>query len=260
MRPHPVELRTAILRTLASGASVSATAQAHGVARSQVRRYREQEARTGSIVPLTSGRRRAITDGDDRLLGQLAEHPTASVRAHCWYWQQRTGEAIGRGAMGRALQRHGYVQAPRPATRSTKPYTGRTSHPRPPRRDTMRRAYPTDLDDSEWALLEPLIPAAKTGGRPARDRREILDAISYVVRTGCAWRLLPHDFPPWQTVYHYYRLWRLDGTWEQIHDTLRQQVRQHQGRDAEPSGGIIDSQSVKTTEKGGSAATTAARR
>jgi transposase/transposase-like protein len=260
MRPHPVELRAAILRTLATGASVSATAHVHGVARSQVRRYREQEARTGSLVPLTAGRRRAITDGDDRLLAQLAEHPTASVRAHCWHWQQRTGEVIGRGAMGRALQRHGYVQQPKPVTPSSKPYPERASRPRPPRRDTMRRTYPTDLDDAEWARLEPLIPAAKTGGRPARDRREILDAISYVVRTGCAWRLLPHDFPPWQTVYHYYRLWRLDGTWERIHDTLREQVRQQQGREAEPSGGIIDSQSVKTTEKGGSAATTAARR
>lgn len=76
-----------------------------------------------------------------------------------------------------------------------------------------RHPYPTDLTDAEWAILRPLVPPPKSGGRPARKRREILDAIGYVVRTGCAWRCLPHDFPPWQTVYHYFRLWRLDGTW-----------------------------------------------
>lgn len=97
------------------------------------------------------------------------------------------------------------------------------------------RPYPTDLTDIEWQTLAPLIPAAKSGGRPARDRREIMDAVSYVLRAGCAWRLLPHDFPPWQTVYHYVRDWRLDSTWERIHDTLRDQVREQAGRSVAPS-------------------------
>jgi putative transposase len=115
-----------------------------------------------------------------------------------------------------------------------------------------RRPYSTDLSDQEWQILEPLVPRAKPGGRPRVHRtRELLDAIFYVVRGGCAWRLLPHDFPPWQTAYHYFRLWRLDGTWETLHTALRETLRLRAGRDKAPSAAIIDSQSARTTEKGG---------
>jgi putative transposase len=124
-----------------------------------------------------------------------------------------------------------------------------------------RRAYPTDLTDAQWAILEPSVPAPKPGGRPAKHpRREIVNAMLYVLRGGIAWRLLPHEFPPWQTVYDYFRLWRMDGTWERINATLRERVRVKAGRDPQPSGAILDSQSAKTTEKGGSGAMTAARR
>jgi transposase len=259
MRPHPLELREAILAMLATGASMRATARVFGVRHSVVRAYRDRYRQTGSVVPQPS-RRPLIPTGDERLRHQMSAHPTASVREHCWHWQQTTGQTIGKDAMAGALRRHGYVQAPRPVVRSPKPHTEQHPARLPPRRRAMRQYYSTDLTDAEWACLAPLIPASKTGGRPARDRREIIDAISYVVRTGCPWRLLPHDFPPWQTVYHYHRLWRIDGTWERIHDALRDQAREQQGRQAQPSAGILDSQSVKTTEKGGSAATTAARR
>ena len=124
-----------------------------------------------------------------------------------------------------------------------------------------RRRYPTDLTDAQWMLLEPLVPAAKPGGRPPKHpRRELVNAMLYVLRSGEAWRLLPHDLPPWQTVYHYFRRWRLDGTWERITAALRERVRVRAGRDAQPSGAILDSQSVRTTEKGGRAATTGPRR
>ena len=123
-----------------------------------------------------------------------------------------------------------------------------------------RAAYPSDLSDAEWGLIESLIPPPKHGGRPrTTDVREVLNALFYVLRSGCAWRMLPHDFPPWQTVYDYFRNWRKDGTWQRIHDALRREVRRQEDRDEEPSAGILDTQSVKTTEKGGHGDTTRGR-
>lgn len=115
-----------------------------------------------------------------------------------------------------------------------------------------RESYPTDLTDKQWKMVQPLIPPAKPGGRPRKtDVFEVMNAIFYVLRAGCAWRLLPHDFPPWQTVYTYFRRWKKDRTWKKIHDTLHEECRKQDGREVEPSAAIIDSQSVKTTEKGG---------
>jgi putative transposase len=126
-----------------------------------------------------------------------------------------------------------------------------------------RRRYPSDLTDAEWALLAPLLPAAQPGGRPRSvDLREIIDALSYWLRGGVAWRALPHDFPPCKTVSHYWRAWRLSGDWERIHTILRERLRVHAGRATTPSAGIVDRQSVKSTEKGGrptQPASTAAR-
>lgn len=116
----------------------------------------------------------------------------------------------------------------------------------------QRKAYKTDLSDREWAIVAPLVPQPKMNGRPATiPRREILNAIFYVTKSGGDWALLPHDLPHWKTVYHYFRYWHKTGTWESIHTALREAVRRAAGRDPQPSAAIIDSQSVKTANAGG---------
>jgi putative transposase len=111
-----------------------------------------------------------------------------------------------------------------------------------------RKSYPTDLSEPEWEQVKDLLPQKQTDPEKAR---EYLNAIVYLVHSGCSWRMLPHDFPPWPTVSTYFRKLIRDGTWERINDALRERVRQEMGREAEPSVVIVASQSVKTTEKGG---------
>ena len=115
-----------------------------------------------------------------------------------------------------------------------------------------RRAYATDLTDTQWALIAPLISEAEPGGRPRKSTsRELVNAILYFLRAGAAWRLLPHDVPPWQTVYDYLRRWQHEGVWDRVHHTLVMADRERAGREASPTAAILDSQSVRTADQKG---------
>ncbi len=116
----------------------------------------------------------------------------------------------------------------------------------------MKRTYPTDLSDEEWKHIEPSVPASKPRGRQRiHSPRQILNAVFYVLRSGCPWRLLPREYPPWKTVYHYFRQWRINGTFEKLNAVLRERLQSCLGRNPQPSAGIADSQSAKTTGVGG---------
>jgi transposase len=199
---------------------------------------------------------------------------TTAVEIHCAL-EAQLGHEVNKSTLYRLLARHGLQQLGAASTL----VQGQVNQPgsvdaglvqeRREQRASRRFVswgqapgrYPSDLSDQEWAMLEALIPPAKPGGRPRSvDMREVLNAVLYVDRTGCQWRALPHDFPPWSTVWTYFRTWRSDGTWQRIHQSLREQVRMKQGREATPSAAIIDSQSVKTSQKGGGAVMTEAKR
>ena len=110
--------------------------------------------------------------------------------------------------------------------------------------------YTSDLTEKEWKILSPFVSQGNIGRPRTHDIRQIINAIRYVMKSGCQWRLMPKDFPPWQTVYDYYLRWRKNGKWQEIHDTLLGQVREKSGKNASPTVGIIDSQSIKTVQKG----------
>lgn len=131
---------------------------------------------------------------------------------------------------------------------------------KPPAIKQERKTYPNDLSDAEWHLVEGLLPVTRPRGQQRiHSYRDIIDGVVYVLKGAIGWRAMPHDLPPWQTVYTYFRDWQIDGTWKRVHDALFEADRARAGRNPEPSGGVIDSQTARTTEKGGPGVTTGPR-
>lgn len=191
--------------------------------------------------------------GESQLLQVLEENPEASLRELGPLWKKRFGEGFkspSRSTVQGVLLKHGYryQKTEHCAVWTKEPDTRYEQKHRPP---CNRTSYPSDLTEKEWSLIQPLVERPGARGPKPKDTRCLVNAMIYVARTGCQWRYLPKDFPPWNTVAQTFYRWSKAGLFERIHDALREQNRAALKRESGPSMVILDSQSVKTTEKGG---------
>lgn len=244
-----------------AGESISVVAGRLGISPDTLDDWLRLRARTGSLAPRSS-RSGVMDEAQRKLLRSLVEeHPAARQVDLVEMLVQAGGARVDDTLISIELRKMGVkrVKVPPPRRVSPEAPSGKPGGYRTPAGARERRQYPSDLTDAQWELIAPFIPPPKPGGRPVEHtRRTIVDAILYVSRTGCQWRALPHDFPPWSTVYDLFSQWRDAGVWEQINTALRERCRTKAGRDPTPSAAVIDSQVAKTTEKGGSVATTEA--
>jgi len=225
----------------------------------------EQAADEGSEDAAQPRRgRKPILDDEDReiLRRRVTEEPATSTAELVALLAAERGKKVCATTVSKAVHSMGFRKlAPRkapslPAPQTPARYTG--AH----RREPSKGKYPSSLTDAEWAVIEPVLQEARDprGRKPRHEPRTMMDAVFYIVRTGCQWRALPKDFPPWSAVWSLFRRLRDSGSLERLHDGLFALWRKSAERSTEPTAGIIDSQTVKTTEKGGPAATTPGRR
>jgi transposase len=268
MRAYSIVERERAVALWEAGIALPEIAAQTGISTKSLRRYIELREKTGSLAPGTDRNKEGLAPETVAVLDRLRrEHPGATLRQLAEHLEEQTGIRVSQATVKYRLSKLGvtYVRSSRADKQRAKGVSGlgaeairaynevgvgASGYPI----SSSRRAYPSDLTDAQWAWIKPLIPACKPGGRHEEvPRRELVNAMLYLLRNGCTWRALPHDFPAWSTVYHYFRTWRRDGVWQRVEQTLREQLRCRAGRQPTPSAAALDSQSAATTEKGGRA-------
>lgn len=265
------EVVCAYLERKAMDPSVSyvSISQEYGVSPASLNRWLRAYRSDERLEPLRGrgGRRSKLSTDQKKLVAEYAlANPTLRIYELVAWVQEKFGISVGGPTVRRYLGEHGIAK--RRLQRTTNelvPDAEKTTrykprHRRSPVPKPHRRGYPSDISDEEWRVLEPLISGYSKHLPMKHSLREIVDALRYISRTGCAWRYLPHDFPPHPTVRRYFDFWSRDGTFLQVNEALQRLLRLEVSKEETPSLLIIDSQTVKTTEKGGSAATTGARK
>lgn len=245
---------------LAGEGTLKAVAARYGLTASNLSDAVRLERRRTGIKPKSQRRLGAREEAVVAAFLKSRKHATVlELRAHLL---AKTGTKISKSALTSTLHRMGlrHVKA-RPVRRKTRSAAPRRDGYQPRhRRPVQNNDYPSSLSDAEWSLIADMFEYQATGRPPVHPRRRMLDAILYVLRSACPWRMLPKDFPPWPAVYRVFRRWAENGLFEKMQERLRAHVREQLGRDVSPTAAVVDSQSVKTTEKGGPSATTRARR
>lgn len=252
--------------------TIAQVAKEHGLGEATLKRanwlYRGDDAGLPPAKP--TGRPLKVTDEEVLAAAEFARgNPSVTWADVVAYVEERFHRTVSASTLRRRLKMMGIRKVtvargageaePRDVTASADHrYTDK--HRRKAARGSSTRRYPSDMSDAEWAVLEPVLQASASAMPERHDARAILDALRYQARTGCQWRYLPNDFPPWRTVQNWFMRWSRDETFDRVVDALREQVRAAEGRERSPSLLILDSQSAKKTEKGGPAATTPGRR
>jgi putative transposase len=272
MPTYSVELRERVMAQWDAGIPAVEIARAFQITPKTVRRYLALRQSTGSLSPRHGTKSVKVSPETGAALERLRQaDPGATLQQLADRLAEETGVRVTPPTIGAQLRKMGAVYKRR--TRASKRAESDSSSPSSPRRyaptgpgpagyptSYFRRSYPSDLTDAQWELVEPLIPPAKPGGRHQEiPRRELVNGILYLLHTGCTWRALPHDLPHWKTVSAYFHQWRRAGVWAELTATLHRKARIQAGRHPAPTAAAMDSQSAKTTEKGGSAGLTASR-